>query len=167
MNNMMTSMGSTIMKKSKQYSSFYKIVLIVLIVDQVTKWLATVFLTENAVIVVPYFLSLSYVKNTGAAWSMFQNNGTLLGIFGLLVLLLIFVSREILDLKSKYNQISYGLICAGIAGNIIDRLAFGSVVDFIDFQIGHYHWPVFNIADSAICAGVLLYFLFTFYPKTK
>lgn len=158
---------SAIMKKSRQYSSFLKIVLIILVIDQVTKWLATVFLVENAMTIVPYFLSFSYVKNTGAAWSMFQNSGTLLGIFGLFVLFLIFESRERLELKSKSNQISYGLICAGIAGNIIDRLAFGSVVDFIDFQIGRYHWPVFNVADSAICTGVFLYFLFTFYPKTK
>lgn len=155
------------MKRSEKYSSFYNIVLIVLIIDQITKWLASIFLLEDAVVIIPYFLSLSYVKNTGAAWSMFQNNGTLLGVLGILVLLLIFASRKRLNLEDSRNQISYGLICAGIAGNIINRLAFGSVVDFIDFQVKHLHWPVFNIADSAICAGVLLYFLFTFYPKTK
>ena len=151
----------------KKYSSFFVVFLTVLVVDQVTKWLASIFFVEESAVVIPNFLSFAYTKNTGAAWSMFQNNSTMLGILGLLVLLLFFVSRKNLKLEERGNQVMYGLICAGITGNIIDRLIFGSVVDFIDVQIGQYHWPIFNIADSAICVGVLLYFLFTFYPKTK
>lgn len=153
--------------KLKKYRAFYSIFFLALGVDQLTKWLASIFLVHGGVTIIPRFLSFAYTKNTGAAWSMFQNNSTLLGILGILVLVLIFVSRKNLNIEAVHNQVTYGLICAGIAGNIIDRLIFGSVVDFIDLQIRSYHWPVFNIADAAICTGTLLYFLFTFYPKTK
>ncbi len=168
-NKMMTSMDFLTMKKNnwQKYSSFFCIVLLFLIIDQVTKWLATMFILQDEIVIIPYFLSLSCVNNTGAAWSIFQNNSTLLGILGILVLFLIFVSRNHLNLAIMRNQIAYGMICSGITGNIIDRLLFGSVIDFIDLQIGHYHWPIFNIADSVICIGVFLCFLFTFYPKTK
>lgn len=157
------------MKKNKllEYSSFYTILFIVLIIDQLTKCLASIFLIKDVVILVPEYVFLSYTQNTGAAWSLFQNNSTLLGLLGIIVLIMIFAIREHLEVKKTKNQIIYGLICAGIIGNIIDRLLYGNVIDFIAIRIDSYHWPIFNIADSAICCGVLLCFLFAFSQKNK
>ncbi len=156
-------------KKSKiqKYSFFSIILLTILAIDQLTKWLASIFLIKNSVTIVPHILFLSYAKNTGAAWSIFPNNSTLLGYVGILIIILIYTSRKHLEIAKQKNQIIYGLICAGIIGNIIDRLCFGNVIDFIDVRILSFQWPIFNIADAAICIGILLYFLFTFRTKTK
>jgi signal peptidase II len=155
------------MSSLRAYLPFHCILTIILLFDQVSKFLADKFLAGKAVSVFPKFVFLSYTRNTGAAWSIFSGNGELLGVAGVVVLATIFFTRKHLNVKQRYNQIIYGTICAGILGNIIDRLLYGHVVDFVDVRFGSYRWPVFNIADSAICCGVFLCFLFTFLPKNK
>jgi signal peptidase II len=56
-------------------------------------------------------------------------------------------------------RVSFAMIAAGAVGNLIDRLRFGAVIDFLDFYVGSFHWPAFNVADSAICVGVALLFV--------
>jgi signal peptidase II len=155
------------MNKIRQYLAFHGILIVILLGDQVSKFLADSFLVGKVVTIIPKFAFLSYTQNTGAAWSMFRGNGELLGVVGILVLATIFISRKHLNTKRWDNQIIYGTACAGILGNIIDRLLYGHVVDFIDIRFGPHRWPVFNIADSAICCSVFLCFLFTFLPKNK
>lgn len=103
------------------------------------------------------FFYIIHVGNTGAAWSMFSGQSVLLALLAAGTLVAIFFWRRTLGLKDGYAQICFGLLCGGVVGNLIDRLAHGHVVDFIDLHFGSYVYPTFNVADSGICIGVLLY----------
>jgi signal peptidase II len=155
------------MRRVRAYLVFHAILLVVLLGDQLTKLLADKYLIGKSIAIIPGCIFLSHAQNSGAIWSLFRGNGLLLGVIGILVLVMIFVSRKHLELKRRVNQVVYGMICAGIAGNIIDRLLYGHVIDFIDIRLGSYSWPMFNVADSAICLGIFAYFLFTFFQKKK
>ncbi|MDR1255490.1 MAG: signal peptidase II [Puniceicoccales bacterium] len=148
--------------KFRQYSLFYCILLPVLIGDQLTKFFADMWLVGRTVTIWPKYIFLSYSQNSGAAWSLFQGNALLLGFIGILVLAIMFFSRKHLNIKRCPNQVAYGMICAGIAGNVIDRLSYGHVIDFIDIRLGNFCWPTFNIADAAICCGFLCIFYLLF-----
>ncbi len=121
----------------------------VLFLDQITKILTLKFLLPKRSIDVLPFFSLTYVENTGSAFGLFQNANLFLLIVSLLVLFLMIKWRR--DILSLGNLAKYGylMIFAGALGNIYDRIFLGHVVDFLDFHF----WPVFNIADSAICVG--------------
>jgi signal peptidase II len=107
--------------------------------------------------VIPGFFYLIHVGNTGAAWSILSGKSTLLACLALGTLVGIFFWRRTLGLHLRSVQISFGLLCGGIVGNLVDRLAYGHVVDFLDFHFGNYIYPTFNIADCGICVGVILY----------
>jgi signal peptidase II len=123
----------------------------VILLDQITKFLALKFLQLNtSVPLIKNFLNLTLVHNRGAAFGIFQNQ------LLLFVLVSFFAIGFILyNLKNKTNSIilklSLSLILGGAVGNLIDRLRFGFVVDFLDFRI----WPVFNVADSVITIAAL------------
>ncbi|MDR2720800.1 MAG: signal peptidase II [Puniceicoccales bacterium] len=153
--------------KLKEYSIFYAILLAVLACDQITKYLADTRLIDKVIAIMPMCIFLSYTQNTGAAWSMFQGNGLLLGIIGIFVLIMVFIFRRHLDIKQQCNQVIYGMICAGIIGNAVDRLLHGHVVDFINVRLWNYCWPMFNVADASICCGVFLCFLSSFVRRNK
>jgi signal peptidase II len=97
--------------------------------------------------------------NSGAAWSLFEGKGFLLGILGGIVLYGIWHYRVHLRLINPYTQLALGLFAGGVLGNMIDRLHQGYVFDFIQIYLGSYPWPAFNIADSAIVVGAILYAL--------
>lgn len=105
------------------------------------------------------FFYLIHVGNTGAAWSMFSGQSVLLAILAAGTLLAIFFWRHSLGLRARFTQICFGLLCGGVAGNLVDRLLHGHVVDFIDLHFGSYVYPTFNVADSGICVGVVLYLI--------
>ncbi|MBI2814718.1 MAG: signal peptidase II [Opitutae bacterium] len=109
----------------------------------------------------PGFLHLVHVGNTGAAWSMFAGASLWLGLLALGTLAAIFFWRRQLGLRSPTAQAAFGLLCGGIVGNLIDRLAHGHVIDFLDFHFGNYTYPTFNVADSGICVGVFWYVLWS------
>ena len=136
----------------------------VLAADQLTKaWVAsrmpvnTYGEAAGAIRVVRGFFYIVHVGNTGAAWSILSGRSILLATLAAATLVAIFIGRKALGLVASHAQASFGLLCGGIAGNLIDRLARGHVVDFLDFHFGSYIYPTFNVADSAICVGVLLY----------
>jgi signal peptidase II len=153
--------------KLKEYSVCHATLLAILACDQVTKYLADTWLVDRVVTLMPTCIFLSYTRNTGAAWSTFQGNGLPLGIIAIFVLIMIFVFRKHLAIKQRCNQAFYGMICAGILGNAIDRLLYGHVVDFINVRLWSYYWPMFNIADASICGGIFLCFLFSFIQRKK
>jgi signal peptidase II len=103
------------------------------------------------------FFYIIHVGNTGAAWSMFAGRGLLLACLAVATLVAIFFWRHSLGLRDRLSQISFGLLCGGIVGNLVDRLLHQHVIDFIDLHFGNYIYPTFNIADSGICVGVILY----------
>ena len=94
---------------------------------------------------------------TGAAWSVLAGRSSLLALLAFVALVAIFWFRHHLGLAQRPVQVAFGLLCGGIVGNFIDRLAYGHVVDFLDFHFGDYIYPTFNVADSGIVCGVALY----------
>lgn len=128
---------------------------LVLAVDQLTKLIILQKLDEGSSIpVIRNVLDINIVRNTGAAFGIFQNQTLILTGISILVLILISIFHRQITNSGSIFQTGFGLIAGGTLGNLIDRLRFGYVVDFIDFHI----WPVFNAADSAITIGVILLF---------
>jgi signal peptidase II len=147
---------------------------LVLVADRLTKAWITARLPfgtygENAgaIRVIPRFFYLVNVGNTGAAWSMFSGHGLILAALAAATLAAIVVWRRALELRRPGVQIGFGLLCGGIIGNLIDRLSYGHVIDFIDLHFGSYIYPTFNVADSGICVGVALYVLRSFIPRWR
>ncbi len=147
------------------YRVLWWIALIVLAADQLTKYWIVHTLPLGTygpgrwIPVIDGFFHLVHVGNTGAAWSLFTGQSTLLALLALVTLGAIYFWRRTLGLRQRWMQISFGLLCGGIVGNLIDRLAYGHVVDFLDFHFGSYIYPTFNIADSGIVVGVAIYFV--------
>ena len=146
------------------YRRLLAIAVLVLVADQVTKALVagrlpygTYGADHGAITVVRNFFYLVHVGNTGAAWSMFSGQSVFLALLAVATLAGIFFWRNALGLRDRGAQISFGLLCGGIAGNVIDRLRYGHVIDFLDLHFGSYIYPTFNVADSGICVGVILY----------
>lgn len=146
------------------YRLLFGLAVVVLILDQLTKsWIAsrmafpTYGESGGAIPVIRGFFYLVHVGNTGAAWSMFAGQSVLLAALAASTLVAIAWWRHALGLSARVPQICFGLLCGGIVGNLIDRLVHGHVVDFIDLHFGSYVYPTFNVADSGICVGVILY----------
>ncbi len=112
---------------------------------------------SGEIVVIRGFFYIVHVGNTGAAWSMLSGRSLLLAALAAATLVAIFLGRRALGLGVTYAQVCFGLLCGGIAGNLADRLARGHVTDFLDFHFGSYAYPTFNLADTAICIGVVLY----------
>lgn len=134
------------------------VVMNLICLDLVTKKMAAVFLKGTAArSVIDGFFNLAYVENRGCAWGMFQGHVWPLAVFGLLALgFLLWKRRGVF--VGRAGAIAEPLLYAGIIGNLIDRLYYGYVIDFVDLHWGAvYHFPCFNVADVCItCAAALL-----------
>jgi signal peptidase II len=129
---------------------------VTLIADQATKaWVTSSFLPGDSVPLIPSILHLTYVQNTGAAFGFFK--GQQAAFIVVAALIIVWVGRELLrgSFTTRLTAWAGALILGGAAGNVIDRVRFGYVIDFIDLRV----WPVFNIGDSAITIGVGLLLL--------
>jgi signal peptidase II len=139
----------------------------VVIVDQLTKlWIMNEFALHEEQTIIPGFFNLVYVTNTGAAFGFLAGSRTWMRqaffvTVAVVALVVIVLAYGHLKRQSKIFIYSLGLIGGGAIGNLIDRLRYGSVVDFLDFYVGTHHWPAFNAADSAITVGVALFMLGT------
>jgi signal peptidase II len=111
----------------------------------------------NDIEVIRGFFYIIHVGNTGAAWSMFSGRSITLAMLAAATLIAIYFWRHKLGLKNPLSQVCFGLLCGGIVGNLVDRLVHQHVIDFIDLHFGSYVYPTFNVADSGICVGVILY----------
>ncbi len=134
----------------------YTIAFIFFLIDLISKQIIMHVMNLNESIkVIPHFFSLTYVRNNGAAWSILKDERILLMIVTVIVLFLInkYMNREEL---SKIEELTYGIIIGGIVGNLFDRITYGSVIDFLDFNIFGYNYPVFNLADTFIVVGIML-----------
>jgi signal peptidase II len=158
--------GPSLAWRLLKYKRLLGIAAAVVAADQASKaWIAatlpfgTYGEQNGAIPIVRGFLYIVHVGNTGAAWSMFSGKSVFLAALAAATLVGIFLARKSLGLAAAFPQLCFGLMCGGIAGNLIDRLARGHVVDFLDFHFGSYIYPTFNVADSAICVGVILYIL--------
>jgi signal peptidase II len=127
-----------------------------LVADQVTKHIVMTNLEMgrpwNPITPLKRFVSITYVTNTGAAFGLFADQSFLFVAIAIAVLAAIFVYRRYLTMRHWLIRLSLGLQLGGALGNILDRLRYGYVVDFLDFKV----WPIFNLADSSICIGVAI-----------
>ncbi|EKO3430759.1 signal peptidase II [Vibrio fluvialis] len=125
---------------------------------------------ENRIEILPFF-NLLYVHNYGAAFSFLSDQAgwqrwLFTGIAFAVVGLLAFWMRR-LPSSDKWNNMAYALIIGGAVGNVFDRVVHGFVVDYLDFYWDTYHWPAFNLADSAICIGAAMIILDGFRGKKQ
>ena len=135
----------------------YVISLITVILDHVIKNLFTFFMTYGqSISVIDGFFNITLVGNTGAAFSILSSNTILLILISIVVLNLLYFcfikGKNLNDLE----QISYGLLIGGIMGNLIDRVIHMKVIDYLDFNIFGYNFPVFNLADIVIVVSMIL-----------
>ena len=127
---------------------------LIVVLDQFTKFLIKQnFQLDQSMPVIKNFLHLTYVTNSGSAFGLFKGYNQLLGLFAIVVIIATFcyMGKKIKE-NQKLLQFSVGLLLGGTAGNLIDRMLYGSVIDFIDFRV----WPVFNLADSAVTISIIL-----------
>ncbi len=142
--------------------------LVILFLDQLTKQAVRInFVYGESLPVVEGFFNLVYVRNDGAAWNILSGHSIVLILISVVVLVLLLVFRRHFLEDGLFQRVLMGLMIGGIAGNLIDRIRFGWVTDFLDFQFGTYHYPSFNVADSAICVAVLLYILSNLLQKKE
>jgi signal peptidase II len=157
---------SVSVRESTLYRGAYLAVsLAVLFLDQWSKGLVTrtMEVHQSKTIITDVF-DLTYVRNTGAAFGLFASvdssvKAILLNSIAVIVFLIVSAYALRSSHKSVRLQVGLALILGGAVGNLLDRVRFGYVVDFLDFSISGHHWPAFNVADSAICIGVALLFL--------
>lgn len=153
-----------ILLKKNNYITRYFIVICIIsfFIDFVSKRLVLYFFKEyNTVSVISNFFSITLSKNKGVAFSMLYGHVYL--IIVLTFLFIVFIVRSVLDeKKSDYELVCYGMIVGGACGNLFDRFFYGYVVDFLDFNIFGWDYPVFNLADSFIVIGVILLLFYSF-----
>ena len=135
----------------------------VIILDQITKAVILYSLPlHHSISVIPGFFSITHIQNPGGAFGFMANQSSALRsiiflFFSSLAICLIFYFYK--KTPEKYSLLAMGLalIFGGAIGNLIDRIRFWKVVDFLDFYVGDLHWPAFNIADSAISIGMAIF----------
>ena len=140
--------------------------LLAVIVDQLSKLLVSHSMQLYQSINIMTFVNLTYVHNTGAAFSFLSEAGGWQRWFfaALAIIISIVIAVWLSRLKSHETllAVSLSLVLGGAIGNLIDRLAYGYVIDFLDVYVPSWHWPAFNVADSAITLGVVLMLLESF-----
>lgn len=134
----------------------YIFILIVFLLDVISKWLLLALLTGP--VRVTDFFNLYLVYNNGVSFSMLRETNTLV-LAGISAAIALFLFHWLLKEPAKWTRIGLALIIGGALGNIFDRLYYGAVVDFLDFHWGPHHWPAFNLADTAICLGAFIIIL--------
>ena len=141
----------------KNKEKIYSLACIVLMIDQFIKVLIRTKMQLNqVVIIIPKFFSIHYLKNTGAAFSILRDNTIILIIISVAMIYLInrFIEKE--KKLSERQKIYIGILLGGIFGNLIDRIAYRGVIDYLSFTFFGYNFPVFNLADIGITVGVFL-----------
>jgi len=137
----------------------------VVVVDQITKlWIMAEFALYEIKMVIPDFFNLVHIRNKGMAFGVFSNSESAIPLYvitGISIILIIILTYWFLSENpdSPAMKVGCGFILGGAAGNIIDRIRFGEVIDFLDFYIKTWHWPAFNVADTAINIGAAIIIL--------
>jgi signal peptidase II len=143
---------------------------LVIVLDQFSKY-AVLHWLLSGIVVQPMFAGFNMVRawNTGVSFSMLNNYGHLgawlLSALAVVIVLMLYhwLKRE----DNRLTQAALGMIMGGALGNVIDRVRFGAVFDFLDFYVGNIHWPAFNAADSFICIGAAIILTQAIVAKVK
>lgn len=138
---------------NKKHITIFSISLIIILLDQLTKYLVRQNIQLNESLpIIKNVLHLTYITNTGSAFGLFKGLNSFFVILSFVVICGIFYFSKKIKNSENVMQFAIGLLLGGTIGNLIDRLVFGAVIDFIDFRI----WPVFNIADSSVTISIIL-----------
>jgi len=148
-----------------KYIILFVTVAVVTLFDFITKaYISSTMSLHESFVVIEGFLNITYVRNPGAAFSFLADAPAMFrSIFFMsvtvlaIVLVLYYIAKS--KIEEQFMIFSLSLILSGALGNLIDRVRFGEVVDFIDVYISSYHWPAFNVADSAITVGAVVMIL--------
>lgn len=144
---------------------------VVIVLDQLSKWLMSNWLDLHQTVPVLPSFNLTLAHNYGAAFSFLASASGwqrwFFVILAVVVSLVLVIWLKKLQHHARLEAVSLALILGGAIGNVIDRLIYGYVVDFLDVYYGSYHWPAFNIADSAICVGAVLLIFDSFRHKPE
>jgi len=147
---------------------WWSLILILAVLDQATKVLVVEeFALHESREIIPGFFNLVYVQNLGAAFGIFSGLSSpvrelVLFSSTVLALTVVFAFMGSAVGESRLGRWGLALVCGGAFGNLVDRARLGYVIDFLDFYVGSFHWPAFNLADSYICIGVAI---LIFLPK--
>ncbi len=155
--------------------------LIVVLADQISKWwVVDVLMRPEGIDHTPYFsappiavtsfFNMVMVWNPGVSFGLFNNLHDAYRIWilaGVSLLIAAFLLFWLFRAKGFLQIVSLGLIIGGAVGNVIDRVRFGAVADFLDVHVAGYHWPAFNVADSAITIGAVLLFIDTLFSRRR
>lgn len=144
----------------KEKIFYYSIILV--LIDQLLKYFCLTYLTYEFV-VIPGFFSLYKIFNTGAAFSLFSGNVFFLIIINFIVFLFLLKYQKSF-INNFRNSLAFILLFGGLFGNLIDRVRFGYVVDYLKFDFGNYTFPIFNFADICLCIGMFL-LIYAVYKK--
>jgi signal peptidase II len=145
----------------KNYLLFIGVALIIFFLDQSSKWIAVNQIEAHQIFsVIPGFFNLVLVKNRGMAFGIFSQArsgfyyffllATTIGVTGVILFFFFWIKEA-----QIWLTIGLSLILGGAVGNLVDRIRLGYVIDFLDFFVKDYHWPAFNVADSAVTIGTL------------
>ncbi len=129
------------------------------LIDFLSKQLVISFLRlDQSIRLIQDFFYLTYVQNTGVAFSLLEGNLLFIVVMTCIIMGMIIQYLRV-NQPSCWNSICYGMILGGALGNLLDRLVYGSVIDFLDVRLGQHHFPIFNFADVMVVVGVFLLFI--------
>ena len=143
---------------------YFLIAILVVLLDQITKFLARSLIDPLGTLKVFPFLHLVSVRNEGAAFGLYKGFGNIPFIAISLIAVIVVM---VLLVKAKENRFGLALILGGAIGNMLDRITLGSVTDFVDVFVGRFHWPAFNVADSALTVGLVVMVAGSFIHATQ
>ena len=156
-----------------KYLKFICIAIAIIGLDQLTKWIVYNSLMLHEVVpVIPGCLNLVHIQNPGTAFGLFADynsffrNILVMSASIVAILLILYLYK---NTSQDFPVLSFGfaLIFGGAIGNMIDRVRLGRVIDFIDVYIGSLHWPAFNVADSAITVGMIIFAYYILFRKNS
>lgn len=131
--------------------------LLLIVIDQIVKILViNKMALQQSITIINNFFNITYVRNTGAAWSILSGNVLLLIMISVLALVTIYYYLIKDKDLNKIDIVSYSMLIGGIIGNLIDRIVHGYVIDYLDFTIFNYNFPIFNIADTLIVISIII-----------
>lgn len=154
-----------------KYIRFVSVSVLVVVVDQLSKlWVMVNIQPKVSIDIIPGFFSLTHVRNPGGAFGFLSQNGApwrhwlFLGAAAVALVMILYFHHQT-PRSHPYLALGLSLIFGGAIGNLIDRVRFGEVVDFLDFYILDHHWPTFNAADSGVTVGVIIFLAHIVFKK--
>ena len=149
-------------KNTRQFGLFAVVALSVLTLSQAIGYWVNETIPLHSSIEINPFLFFTHVRNHGGVFGLLQGQGWVFGLFSAVLLGGVAAYLRFGEALARAEYLCFGLIVGGGASNVLDRLIYGSVIDFIDVHLPYYRFPAFNVADSCICVGVGLYVIMSY-----